>query len=808
MPVFKAKLGVRGQILSIALVPSLALLLVGMWVAASLLIQGRHAENWAAEIDRNTAPGMEFAVQAQDERRLTLLEIGGDTQHAGELTAQRARVDGAIQTIIAAGQRISSMDGSFDGALDAARSLTSQLPTVRQRADAGTLSADEAYSYFNRLTQVAAGGMELLTRAAPTSETAAEESNAARLFHAAEAMSKGNALAAAAVIGNGLSAEQLLEYSRQIGFYRSEIANLEPQLNPGAQATLRTLTKSDPWRRLATMEDALIQRGVSQQSPSATSAKAHDTSEPAPLPLSVADWQDAAAQVGNTLIDLWQNQNHYALRSATDHGKVTARNSLLGGGAVLVISVVAFLIAAGLATRTIRRLRRLRQETLALADDQLPRITEQLHTGRTVDLDTDILRLDFGTDEVGQVAEAFNRAQMAAVTAAVSEARTRTAVNALFLNIAYRSQLVIHRQLEVLDQAERELEDPVQLELLFKLDHLATRERRNAENLIILGGGQPGRQWRNPVPLLDLVRSAVAETEDYARVQVGRVPDGSVAGTAVADLVHLLAELMDNATSFSPPGSTVEVTGNVVGKGILVEVSDQGLGMAADDLQRINETLSNPPDFSVTSLSDDSRLGLFVVALLAARHNISVRLAESHYGGIRAIVVIPSQLIATEAAHNDHRPTGPVAPPIAAGHGDTWAAVPAGPAATARADLAPSPQVPARRPASPDQYTAAAYPAPDPGPGPSPVSPSFHDPSPARPHGADKPPLPRRRRQQSLAPELAQASAPSTSRAADPPPRPRSADQARNLMSAIENGTRQGRRRRPDTAPYEPEGSQ
>lgn len=806
MPVFKAKLGVRGQILSIALVPSLALLLIGLWVSASLLMQGRHAENWAAEIDRNTAPGMEFAVQAQDERRLTLLEIGGATQHAGELTAQRARVDGAIQTIIAAGQRISSLDGSFNGALDAARSLTSQLPAVRQRADAGTLSADEAYSYFNRLTQVAAGGMELLTRAAPTSETAAEESNAARLFHIAESMSKGNALAAAAVTGNGLSAEQLLEYSRQVGFYRNEIANLEPQLNTQAQASAEALIKGEPWRRLATMEDALIQRGASQQTPSASIGRIKDASEPAPLPLSVADWQDAAARVSNALIDLWQNQNHYALRSAADHGKVTARNSLLGGGAVLVISVAAFLIAAWLATRTIRRLRRLRHETLALADDQLPRITERLQSGRTVDLDTDVVRLDFGTDEVGQVADAFNRAQLEAVTAAVSEARTRTAVNALFLNIAYRSQLVIHRQLEVLDQAERELEDPVQLELLFKLDHLATRERRNAENLIILGGGQPGRQWRNPVPLLDLVRSAVAETEDYARVQVARVPDGSVAGTAVADLIHLLAELMDNATSFSPPGSTVEVTGNVVGKGLLVEISDQGLGMAAEDIQRVNETLSNPPDFSVTSLSDDSRLGLFVVALLAARHSISVRLAESHYGGIRAIVVIPSELIATEAGPNDHRPAdrvGPLAPATKARHGDTRAD---DPAATARADLAPPPQEPAYRPASPDQYTAA-YPAPEPGPGPSAVSPSFHDPSPARLHGADKPPLPRRRRQQSLAPELAQAPAPSTSHGADAPPRPRSADQARNLMSAIENGTRQGRRRRPDTTPYEPEGS-
>ncbi|WP_245717778.1 sensor histidine kinase [Nocardia miyunensis] len=787
---FKAKLGVRGQILSIALVPSLALLLVGLWIATALLIQGRQAENWAAEIDRNTAPGMDFAVQAQNERRLTLIKVGGDDQHDGQLTAQRARVDGAIQTIIAAGQRISHLNGTFSGALTAARSVTAQLPSIRQRADAGTLTVDEAYSYFNQLTQVAAGGMEMLTRAAPTSETAAEESDAARLFHIAEAMSKGNALAAAAVTGNKLSTGQLLEYGRQVGFYHSEISNLEPQLNAQEQASVRALSASDPWRRLAMMEDAIAQRGIPPLSSQATTGRIRDTSEPAPLPLTVADWQDAATQVSTELIDLWQTQNHYALRSAAEHGQTIARNSLLGGGAALLVSVAAFLIATWLAARTIRRLRRLRHRTLALADDQLPRITERLRAGRPVDLETDVARLDFGTDEVGQVADAFNRAQLAAITAAVSEARTRAGVNALFLNIAYRSQLVIHRQLEVLDQAERELDDPVQLELLFKLDHLATRERRNAENLIILSGGQPGRRWRNPVPLLDLVRSAVTETKDYARVWVIGVPEGSVAGTAVADLIHLLAELVDNATSFSPPESRVEITGNVVGKGILVEVSDQGLGMAAADIQRVNETLSNPPDFSVTNLSDDSRLGLFVVALLAARHKVSVRLAESHYGGIRAIVVIPSELISTAAASNDHR---------------TAVDVPA----TRAADPAPNPPEPEYQPMV-FHHDTTNYPVPETAPATEQVAtaPSFWNPASVDPRGGDKPPLPRRRRQQSLAPELAQAPPPPTARGSetDSPQRPRSADQARNLISAIETGTRQGRQLRPDITTYDPEG--
>ena len=164
---------------------------------------------------------------------------------------------------------------------------------------------------------------------------------------------------------------------------------------------------------------------------------------------------------------------------------------------------------------------------------------------------------------------------------AAQQAAALEDINAVFLNIAHRSQAIVHRQLQVLDKAERAEEDPDQLGLLFQLDHLTTRERRNAENLIILGGGQPGRQWRNPVPLLELVRSAASETEQYTRVAIGRMPRMMVAGRAVGDLIHLLAELLDNATSFSPPDARIDVRGNRVGRGVVLEIEDQGLGYRA-----------------------------------------------------------------------------------------------------------------------------------------------------------------------------------------------------------------------------------
>ena len=234
----------------------------------------------------------------------------------------------------------------------------------------------------------------------------------------------------------------------------------------------------------------------------------------------------------------------------------------------------------------------------------------RLRTGQPVDLSAEISAENREGDEIGQVAAAFDRAHNAAVIAATAEARTRAGVNAVFLNIAHRSQVVTHRQLEVLDQAEQTLEDPVHLQTLFQLDHLATRARRHAENLIILGGEQPGRRWRNPVPLTTLIRSAVAETLEYARIRPARLPQVAIVGNAVADLIHLLAELMDNATSFSPPNSPVEVRGDLVGRGIVVEISDQGLGMSGAEFEERNAMLDNAPDFSLETLTDDPRMGL------------------------------------------------------------------------------------------------------------------------------------------------------------------------------------------------------
>jgi hypothetical protein len=294
------------------------------------------------------------------------------------------------------------------------------------------------------------------------------------------------------------------------------------------------------------------------------------------------------------------------------------------------------------------RLERLRNDALDLAKTRLPSIVARLRAGESVDVNAELPNLDHGQDEIGQVAEAFNSAQLTAVSAAVSEANARNGVHNVFLGIAHRNQGVIHRQLQILDEMESREENPTQLKGLFDLDHLATRARRTTENLIILGGKQPGRRWRNPVPLMDVIRSAVGETEQYPRVQVEQVPEVAVIGSAVADTAHLIAELVDNATSFSPPGFQVHVTSTKVARGVVVDVADQGLGMKDDVREWANAMMVKPPEFDAMALKADTRLGLFVVARLSARLGMNVVFDSSRYGGTRATVLIPTELLSSD----------------------------------------------------------------------------------------------------------------------------------------------------------------
>ncbi|WP_067821294.1 sensor histidine kinase [Nocardia inohanensis] len=780
----RPRLGVRTRILAIALVPSLALVVVGISATGVLVDHSSAARTWADELRDGIGPTREMITAVQLERRITLWRSAGMDTDLRELTKARARVDDALRALAPAQNRLSDLGPqSMKESSQALGGLGRQLATIRAGVDAGTLPMIDAYQFYSGMPELVLAGVRIAEQTAPDAATAAELTEAEQVLRSLEAASRVTALGATLVNGEELPPALATEYVRLAGYYRLQIEQTVADSDAEQAATAKQLVSGAPWLQLGAMEAALVQRTLPRNNGTRTSA----------LPLTVAEWSAAATTVDQGLADLWQAQNTEAQRLAADAASDTTRKSLLAAAGMLVVALGAIGVALVLANRIIRRLKRLRDRTLALADEQLPETMRRLAAGEPVEDEIQAPALDFGGDEIGQVASAFGHAQAAAVAAAVTEARTREGVRAVFLNIAHRSQVVVHRQLELLDEAESSQEDPALLETFFRLDHLATRERRNAENLVILAGGRPGRQWRNPVPLLDVIRSAVGETIEYTRVRTGRVPAVFVLGPAVGDLIHLLAELIDNAASFSPPQSRVEITGNTVGRGVAIEITDQGMGIPESDLAAINTRLADPADFGITTLSHDSRLGVFVVSQLAARHGISIRLAESDYGGIRAVVLIPAPFLAQ--ASDPEPATGlpalrradldSTAPPdpgrgLAALPEDRFPWLAAATGGSARGGDQPGVTSAFRHNAPPD-WTRRPDAAPD-----------------RDERRESKPALPRRQRQASLAPEL--ANDPGAADAASPergPAPERSADQARDLFSAIENGTRRGRQSDP-----------
>ncbi|TQN33384.1 signal transduction histidine kinase [Haloactinospora alba] len=215
----------------------------------------------------------------------------------------------------------------------------------------------------------------------------------------------------------------------------------------------------------------------------------------------------------------------------------------------------------------------------------------------------------------------------------------------VFVNVARRMQSLVHREISLLDELESQVEDPELLKGLFTIDHLATRMRRQSESLAVLGGSSSRRRWSEPIHLFEVLRSAVAEVEHYSRVKVVPSTAGTLDGASVVDIIHLVAELTENATKFSPPHAQVLLRAEEVAAGVAVEVEDRGLGIPADEQHQINELLSDPGQINVSELLRDGRIGLFVVATLARKHNVRVQLRTNVYGGTQAIAVLPNELV-------------------------------------------------------------------------------------------------------------------------------------------------------------------
>lgn len=319
-------------------------------------------------------------------------------------------------------------------------------------------------------------------------------------------------------------------------------------------------------------------------------------------------------------------------------------SAFITGAAVVVALLAAFILAGMVARQMSRSMRQLRNAAFGIAEQRLPMLVDQLSRTDPGRVDTRVAPIPITTtDEIGEVARAFDQVHREAVRLAAEQALLRGNINAIFTNLSRRNQSLIEGQLSLITELENNEADPDQLESLFRLDHLATRMRRNGENLLVLAGEEPGRRWDQPVPLVDVLRAASSEVEQYERIELSGVPEAEIHGRAVTDLVHLLAELLENATTFSSPQTKVRVTATRLPDGrVMIEIHDKGIGLTAEDFADINHKLANPP---TVDAAISQRMGLFVVGRLSDRHGIRVQLRPSgEQAGTTSLVMLPDAI--------------------------------------------------------------------------------------------------------------------------------------------------------------------
>ncbi|MEU8382203.1 nitrate- and nitrite sensing domain-containing protein [Streptosporangium sp. NPDC048865] len=568
----------------------------------------------------------ELGLQLQAERTQSSVAISSRVLTSG-MGDQRVRTDRAVEAFRRAAVSDDSGSPELSNSLDELLRRLDKLPGVRSGVDSGQHSRLDVLSNYNRILDAVFLVYDQMV-AVPDLSIFQQATAMQGMGNAHEMIARENALISGALIDYRLSEEERKafgEYAATRRFLHTRgAASLDPELGAQYRATFA----STAFEKFTDLEKAIAGSSGGRLTPAASTWKATTNS--------ISTWLDQV--------------NLSASKALAERVQEVATGVivriLIAGGVGLIAVVASIIISVRFGRRLATELAGLRSAALDLADVRLPRVVDRLRRGEDVDVRAEAPPIEAGgSTEVHDVAHAFGSVQRTAVEAAVGQANLRRGVSQVFVNLARRKQSLLHRQLTLLDSMQRRATDPDSLEDLFRLDHLTTRMRRHAEGLIILSGAAPGRSWRKPVPVIDVLRAAVAEVEDYTRVNVLPVPDVSLDGAAVADITHLVAELIENATIFSPPQTSVTVRGDVVANGFAVEVEDRGLGLTVAEYEAINERLASPPEFD---LADSDRLGLFVVGQLASRHGVQVILRGSPFGGTTAIVLIPRSVIAQQ----------------------------------------------------------------------------------------------------------------------------------------------------------------
>ncbi len=623
---------IRAKVIALLMVPIVAL--TALWVYATLATTG---DVWtqlqvASTYQDFDGPVEQYAHALQEERRAAVQKLADPRSQTAADAFQKAQAvtdrDAQILRDKAAGSPAGKLDAAQRAKYESILHTGDQIAALRSQIHRSALTWDFVLGQYSDLIKPTfAFRSAFLNRQSgqlPRQGTILTELVRAREYLSQEDAAMEGLRSSSSKITPEQYQATLDALHNQQALFTVYIAELEP----ADQSDYTALRSGDNWSALDRAERDFAGAGGYEK---VAAAMAGDS------------WHEPAQHALNDLDAI----NDRLSGDIADRARSYSIGLLWRGGIAGVIGLAAIVLSIVISYRIGRGMAReligLRNAAHELAANRLPSVMLRLRRGEPVDIAAEAPDLQFGPAEVGQVGRAINAVQRAAVEAAVEQAELRRGVSAVFVNLARRSQVLLHRQLTLLDTMERRTEDPAELEDLFRLDHLTTRMRRHAEGLIILSGGSPGRAWRKPVRMVDVVRAAVGEVEDYARVIVRPFPGTGLLGNSVADVTHLIAELVENAAVFSPPHTQVTVQGEVVAHGFALEIDDRGLGLSEHALAEINQRLAVEQEFD---LADTDRLGLFVVSRLARRHGIRVHLRPSPYGGTTAVVLIPRELLA------------------------------------------------------------------------------------------------------------------------------------------------------------------
>ncbi|MFB4283785.1 nitrate- and nitrite sensing domain-containing protein [Nonomuraea sp. MTCD27] len=618
------------KLLILLLVPLLSL--VGLWAFAAGLTGGDGLRLLSInDLATNLAtPSEQVNIELQNER-LVSVEFLVTGQGADAMAKQRGRTDRAVKTFRSLSGNLRDLSPEMTAQLNALNGKIDQLTDVRREVDGSVVAPLDVIDGYSQIVDASFRMYDAMVLV-PDMALYQQARAVTMMGEAKDVLSRERALIAVVLAKGRVEPRERESFTGMVATRRLLFSQALSHLDGALRGPYERLAASPVYAEFLAAEDAI-------RSQAATGG----------LPAGAATWPID----GRNLWEAVERDQALAVQGIVQRVTPTAIGMLIklgvAGGLGLLAVITSIMLSLRFRKRLVRELAGLRDAATELAEVRLAGLVKRLRTNTEPPTAAEVAPLEVKahTSEVSDIVRAFNDVQSTAVEAAVSQARLRHGVSQVFVNLARRNQSLLHRQLLQLDSMERATEAPEVLADLFKLDHLTTRMRRHAESLIILSDQAPGRGWRNPVPILDVLRAAVAEVEEYERVEVLQPPQVALLGSAVTDVAHLIAELVENATLFSPPQTRVDVRSASTPHGVLVEVEDRGLGLPRVELDELNDRLTQMPEFD---LAQSERLGLFVVSRLAARHGIKVTLAPSPYGGLTAMVALPASLLADQPA--------------------------------------------------------------------------------------------------------------------------------------------------------------